>query len=342
MDTKKASALSGKFLKNCTLNTEGLIPYLTLKDYAPSTIEQTVKKIKYVEGNIEALNFDTFSNLIYKLKTEGKSNSYLNNLIASIKVYAKWQNLDERLINYPMFKRRKSKKEYFTLEELKSFINLENDNPQKQDRWEMWTVFYLIMCYTGCRPNEARCLKIEDINFNRRIILFRNTKTHEDREASISDGLYGPLYKYVNSLKSDLLFFGRNKNKLVNEDAWTHNFNRRVRKLGIKRKGLTCHSLRHTFIVNLLRQRGVVLYEVMAIVGHKKVETTEQYYHYNDQRLREVCNQNPLLEEELSVPEILNNIFKEVKSFERFKKLNFSYNLSDSELDIKITSHNAI
>ncbi|HJN01461.1 MAG: tyrosine-type recombinase/integrase [Nitrospinota bacterium] len=48
---------------------------------------------------------------------------------------------------------------------------------------------------------------------------------------------------------------------------------------------MTVHNLRHTFASQLV-QRGVDLYTVAALAGHRKISTTQRYAHLCPSRLR--------------------------------------------------------
>ncbi len=48
----------------------------------------------------------------------------------------------------------------------------------------------------------------------------------------------------------------------------------------------TLHSLRHTFISNLLNEKSVPLPVVMELVGHTKIETTMGYVKTLDSKLK--------------------------------------------------------
>jgi len=62
---------------------------------------------------------------------------------------------------------------------------------------------------------------------------------------------------------------------------------RACEKAGID--NLRFHDLRHDFCSKLV-QRGVDLYSVAALAGHRDIKTTQRYAHLNPERLRSTVN----------------------------------------------------
>jgi integrase len=48
---------------------------------------------------------------------------------------------------------------------------------------------------------------------------------------------------------------------------------------GLKRKGLSCHSLRHSFGTIAATKRGVPIPDLAAYMGHSNISTTSLYAH---------------------------------------------------------------
>lgn len=134
---------------------------------------------------------------------------------------------------------------------------------------------------SGCRSGELMALSWSDVDFEAKILSiskqwnskfgFGPTKTQKTRVVPISDDL--------------LLFLKELKLKRTNEfilprlKEWEHGEQARVMREFCKTIGITeisFHDLRATFITNLL-SRGVPLAQVMAIVGHTQLKTTNTY-----------------------------------------------------------------
>jgi integrase len=124
---------------------------------------------------------------------------------------------------------------------------------------------------TGGRRSELLRLDWRDVDLEKRLVTFIETKNGEDRSIRLTDRAgkvladlgakaSGPVFTYqgraISSVKSA---FGRARRKAKIDD-------------------LRFHDLRHTF-ASRLAQQGVPLYEVMNLTGHKSLEMVQRYAH---------------------------------------------------------------
>ena len=70
-------------------------------------------------------------------------------------------------------------------------------------------IFYMLIYHCGLRPEECRVLKIENIDFERKLLLLEsfNTKTKQYREVPMLGNIYDLLINYKN-LDKNLYIFG--------------------------------------------------------------------------------------------------------------------------------------
>ena len=136
---------------------------------------------------------------------------------------------------------------------------------------------------TGARSGELMALSWTDIDFEGKIISiskqwtnktgFRTTKTQRSRVVPISEDLLKFLkeHKLKRGSKDDFV--------LEHFPEWENGEQARITREFCTALGITSvkfHDLRATFITNLL-SRGVPLAQVMAIVGHSQLKTTNSY-----------------------------------------------------------------
>lgn len=313
--------------------------YLIRRDIKASTLDHHLKRVCYLARQLEVLNFDNFDKFIYELKSKGRLNSYLNGLIFPARVYGQYIG-DERLANYKPFKQNKSKKAIFSLDELKSFLELPPPNlrfPKSVKRFNQWTMFFSIMAYCGCRAGEVRTLHYpRDVDFGRNVLIFRDTKNRDTREVKIANTLLEPLKAYCQNLQGEIMFKGV-IGDYVDKGSWGVEFHRRLTRLNIKREGLCVHSIRHSFLTKMLQTEGINIYDVAEIVGHRDIKTTQIYYHIDSERLQKVVNKNPLNTTNLDKGQQLEFIYEELKKFQTFKNLAVELKKDERSIYFKIT-----
>jgi len=137
--------------------------------------------------------------------------------------------------------------------------------------------------FSGMRSGEMYALKWSDIDLAAGIISvtrqwtskdgFGPTKTRESRVVPINDGLKALILELKNNNREAREF------ALPHLREWTNGEQALVLRDFCKSISITdvkFHDLRATFITNMLSQ-GVPLVKVMAIVGHRKMSTTDIY-----------------------------------------------------------------
>lgn len=60
----------------------------------------------------------------------------------------------------------------------------------------------------------------------------------------------------------------------------------RLKRCGIKRKGLSVYSFRHSYITEMVGE--IDIFTLMTLVGHRKATTTQKYYHSNLRTCKEL------------------------------------------------------
>ncbi len=141
---------------------------------------------------------------------------------------------------------------------------------------------WIVALFTGMRSGELFALRWSDIDFETRQISvvrswsskngFTSTKNQKTRIVPISD----ELMSFLKQLK---LQRGKEEFVLPHLIEWKRGDAAQVLKDFCRLIGITeirFHDLRATFITNLLA-RGTPLVQVMAIVGHSDMETTNGY-----------------------------------------------------------------
>ncbi len=140
----------------------------------------------------------------------------------------------------------------------------------------------------GLRASEIVRLKVKHIDRAQNIIRIEQSKGRKDRNVMLSDEMLGLLRQWWKTRPSRYdagipvqerwLFPSR---KSAGRPMTTRQLNRLFHEAaeaaGIK-KGVTPHTLRHSFATHLLEQ-DTNLRKIQLLLGHEKLETTARYLH---------------------------------------------------------------
>ena len=133
----------------------------------------------------------------------------------------------------------------------------------------------LHLCYAcGLRRNEARELKINDIDLENNLLYIRKGKGKKRRVI--------PFTKQVKKDIESFIFSSEGKENLLNITSIKiyYEFTKLLKKTGLENKGFTLHCLRHTIATQLLEQ-GMEMEKVRDFLGHEYLGTTQIYTRIN-------------------------------------------------------------
>lgn len=183
-----------------------------------------------------------------------------------------------RLETIEKIKKPESKREYLTIDEIRSMIATDCPN-------ELVKKAYLFSCFTGLRISDVRNLKRGDIYQENgqafvSVVMKKTTKP-----------LYIPLSRQAlkwmpekGESTSDDYVFGN----LVNYGNVNENLKKWAEAAGI-RKHISYHTSRHSFATMMLTL-GADLYTVSKLLGHSSVKHTQIYARIIDRKKDEAVN----------------------------------------------------
>ena len=176
-------------------------------------------------------------------------------------------------------KKQRKLPEVLSNEEISSLLS-SIDTSKKEGSRDL--AMLLTMYSSGLRVSELLDLKIEDISFNKRIILVRSGKGNKQRSVPINQDCLDVILNYIdtsrkefpNSKKSPYLFLNKFGNPmsrnyffvLVKEYAALAGINKNIHP----------HTLRHSFATTLL-ENGINIVALKDMLGHSHLETTQIY-----------------------------------------------------------------
>ena len=128
----------------------------------------------------------------------------------------------------------------------------------------------------GLRVSEVVTLTAPDIDSKRMVIHIRQAKGKKDRYVMLSEQLLRILRRYFKRARPTLFLF---PSPDAGQPLTTRSLQRACKSAAEKAridKGVTVHTLRHSFATHLLEQ-GVDIRVIQDILGHRQITSTTRY-----------------------------------------------------------------
>jgi len=149
---------------------------------------------------------------------------------------------------------------------------------------QMSVKLMLDLCYgCGLRHTEAINVKVNDVDFDKKIIHVKQGKNYKDR--------FVPMSQKVNeSIKLFVYQYRRNFNHITHRAGYLYPFGfvtlgEALKRLvtqcdneSVKEKNPSLHTLRHSIATHLL-QNGMNIEHIARFLGHSQLDTTQIYTH---------------------------------------------------------------
>lgn len=270
------------------MNLEQYKTWLRLNCTSEKTVKSYFDNMKRFFDVHEIFNQENVNDFYLNLKDSGRKESTLNQLRKSLAKYVEFSNIE---IDLPKTKKpNKQDRNYITEDDLLNKI-LPDMNQISTSNYQNELILLKVMFYTGLRKEELIRLKKEHVIIGETLIvegekikdnylMIVDTKGKVDRKVPFSNKLKKDIEKLflINNGKENLLGITYRQIELV--------ISRINEGLNMKLKP---HSFRHSFARYML-VKGVDLYTLKNLMGHKKIETTEIYLHdLNNEMTREIC-----------------------------------------------------
>jgi integrase/recombinase XerD len=251
------------------------IEKLKLKKYSNNTIRTYVncfeKFINYF-NNIpinDLSEIEIRAYLSYLIDTDF-SNSYLNQVINSIKFYYEIVlGMPNRFYEIERPRKQKKLPVILSKEEVKQLIINTTNSKHK--------CIISLLYSAGLRRSELINLKISNIDSKRMLIHVKDAKSNKDRYTLLAKSILEDLRNYYLEYKPKIyLFEGANQDKYSGSSVGKV-ISQAAKRANIK-KIVTPHTLRHSFATHLL-ESGTDLRYIQTLLGHSSSKTTEIYTH---------------------------------------------------------------
>jgi len=202
------------------------------------------------------------------LVQHGKSNSYINQMINSIKFYYEVVlQMPNRFYSIERPRKREALPKVISLEEVQSIIKNTNNIKHK--------CIVSLLYSAGLRRSELLNLKPEDIDSKRMVITVLHGKGNKDRLTILSQSVLDDLRIYFKAWQPKTYLFEGKPGEQYSGSSISKIIYNACHKAKI-RKRVTPHMLRHSFATHLL-ENGTDLRYIQVLLGHSSSKTTEIY-----------------------------------------------------------------
>jgi len=207
------------------------------------------------------------------------STSTLNTAINALKFY--YGGVLKKRFAYEIKRPKKDKKLPVVLSQEEVFKILSAVNNIKHK------AILMLIYSAGLRVSEVVKLKLEDIDIQRKLIHVEDAKGRKDRYTMLSEVAMETLREYQEKYKPEMwLFAGAKPERHISTRTVHAIFEQACDKAEIL-KGVSVHSLRHSFATHLL-ESGVDLRYIQELLGHKSSKTTEIYTHVSNKDIGKI------------------------------------------------------
>ncbi|NJB72889.1 site-specific recombinase XerD [Saonia flava] len=248
---------------------------LELKKYAENTVKSYVHHFEnfinhYSDIPVNGITENEIRQYLQKLLRDGRSHSYLNQSVNSIKFYYEVvMGMPNRF--YAIERPRKQKQLPKVLSKKEILALIENTNNLKH------RCIVALLYSAGLRRSELLNLKLEHIDSERMLICVKGAKGNKDRMTVLSPTLLRDLRNYYKEYRPNNFLFEGPKNKPYTASSVLKVIANTAKRADIHKK-VTPHMLRHSFATHLLED-GTDIRHIQLLLGHSSTKTTEIYTH---------------------------------------------------------------
>tara|TARA_B110000305_G_scaffold143313_1_gene159476 strand:- start:10 stop:1161 length:1152 start_codon:yes stop_codon:yes gene_type:complete len=246
---------------------------LEIKKYSLSTAKTYISFFEkfinyYRDKSLSSIDENDIRNYLQELVKEGRSHSYLNQAVNSVKFYYEVvMGMPNRFYSIERPRPEHKLPKVISQEEVADLIK----NTSNLKHRCIISVLYS----AGLRRGELLNLKTEDIDSKRMLIYVNAAKGKRDRVTILSKHVLELLREYFKEYRPKKYLFEGIEGQLYSGTSVVAVIKKAAIKAKIK-KAVTPHMLRHSFATHLL-ENGADLRYIQNLMGHSSSKTTEIY-----------------------------------------------------------------
>lgn len=210
-----------------------------------------------------------------------ESRSGYKHMIYGLRYYLKMLNSKYEYLRLPSIKQDKSLPLILSKAEIQRLFLSCKAGRQK--------LMLMLIYSAGLRAQEAAGLKLQDIDWDRKLIHIKNGKGGKDRYVPLSMFLINELKEYLFNYKPVYYLFNNKAGRVIGTSALRHNMHEVVKRAGLLKKGICLHTLRHSYATHLLED-GLNIVSIKELLGHANIEATLVYLHVANYESPKKCS----------------------------------------------------
>ena len=234
---------------------------------------------------VKKINQIILNQVCIELEDEGKSDATINRVVSAVSTVLNHCSFDGLIESAPKFRRRKESEGrvlWYTKDEVNQLSLLSTEVFMREDLRDI----IMFAAYTGMRQGEILKIRAKDIDLVADKIHVggvptQTTKAKNWRAIPIHDNIKALVHNRHSAVsRKDTQLFGdewRDKDQLLRAF-------KKVNRLLPKEDSYVFHTLRHSY-ATWLAEAGVPIRSIMALCGHKRIETTLRYAKATDAAL---------------------------------------------------------
>ena len=316
-----------------------------IRDTSKSTYKHHISQIRIILRSAPHFNKDETVEFLAGLKSR-VSTGTLQNYIFTIRVFCDYliykglleTNWGKQI---PLPKRETKVPVILTIKEIERLLETDlassySHFPKPSEAKSIYDTIFSLLTKTGARVGEVLAMKVEELDLAEGMWRLEHTKTRCGRIVPIPpDDLIRIKRLVADKSPQEHVFVNPLSGGPMRQQTLGNNFRLRLKKAAIKKRA-TIHTLRHSFITELLKQDVSVL-KIANIVGHENIKTTQDYAKLLYEDLRDAILRHPLTAKNRNPYEILEHIKQTIEGFHLKEDSRFMYNIDDSNEGIRVS-----
>jgi site-specific recombinase XerD len=252
---------------------------------------------RIITHNVAQITFNELRDYQRMLGQQGLKATTVERKFAAFKTFWKWlvlqnyapENVAER-VKLP--RRKRTYPRWMSEAEVIKFVSTpvklryhlsEMERFREEVAWKM-------LAWLGLRRSEVLKLRIEDVYLKEGRVMIRSAKGDHDRTLPLPEALRPLLARLIRDRHpKQFVFPGVGKSGQWGKDSFVAAFRSHLKTCGLDNKGITPHTLRHTFGTHL-SLRGIRPEVIKELMGHSDIKTTMIYLHVTDADLQKGLN----------------------------------------------------